>query len=76
MFSKQRCVWKSGATIFCSIVAIINTFSSFHLGLDFDTAEENKRGSATSSSPSPNASLCRGGVTHMVGWVQEEEQDA
>lgn len=54
MFNKQRCVQTSGTTTFCPI---IDKFSSFHLRLDFDTAEENKRGvggAATSSSPSPS----------------------
>jgi len=60
MFRKQRRVRESGITTFCSVVSIIDTFSSFRLGLDFDTAEENKRGSASSSSPSPTASLSTG----------------
>lgn len=54
MFNKQRCVQTSGTTTFWPI---IDKFSSFHLRLDFDTAEENKRGvggAATSSSPSPS----------------------
>lgn len=68
MFSKQRRVQKSGTILFfCSVVSIIDTFPSFHLGLDFDRAEENRRGSATTSSPSPKCLSVHGGSRRRAG---------
>lgn len=71
MFNKQRCVHKSGTAPFCSGVSVIHTFTVFHLGLDFDTAEEENKSGNANSPILPNASLSMG--VQPKSWVGCEE---